>query len=188
MFSALSFSYKGGLWLPIAYQQHYPRLVEAANKVSELDSCHHLLTGTLSEHKTSQKEVVFTFRCRGELRKVFNVTVSAKNLGVIEIPEIWSEQDRIEKEAEKQRALRQRLADRDKYWAVCYETFQDETRTFNQVTVITPVPPKPEFTSEGGFIYLIEFRTLSVKKNPLSYLATAEINHLSGCSVKIRPI
>lgn len=176
------------LWLPISYQEHFVRLFEAAEKVSDLDDCNRFLSGTLDEKRSSNNDIVFSFRCRDHEREVFSVIVNAKDLKVTKMSDIWLEKHEKEQAAEKQRKLRRRLAERDRYWAVCEETFKDKTKTFNQVEIKTPFPIKPDITDTGNLLYLIEFQTLSLNKNVLAYLATAEIEHLHECKIAIRPI
>ncbi len=175
-------------WLPIAYQLHYNRLLEAAEKVSALDECYDLLSGTLSERQSSVSHPVFLFRCRTEQRTTFLITVDSKTLKLTNTIDVWRKKVEKEKERQQQEVLRQKLAQRSRYWAVCEKEFQDKTRTFNQPKIISPLPPKPDISSEGAFTYFIEFETLSLKNNTLSYLATAEIQTLAQCTIKIRPI
>ncbi len=176
------------LWLPVSYQKHYERLVLASKKVEELEDCYHLLKGDLVESQARQGNIVFSFRCRDSSRKMFTVQVMSKDLTILRVEDIWRQQEEKQQAADKERKLRELLANRDQYWAVCLEEFEKQTRTFNEAKIVTPLPPKPDITKTGGFIYLIEFQTLSLKKNSLSYLATAEIEHLRACSVAIRPM
>lgn len=185
--NAASSPLKDKLWLPVSYQAHFVRLFEAAEKVIGLDECYYFLNGTLDEKRSTKNKPVFLFRCRDAEKQTFAILVDASDLTVTQIRDVWQATRERELQAEKQRKLRQRLADRDRYWAVCEAAFKEKTKTFSQVEIKTPFPLKPEITEEGYFIYLIEFQTLSLNKNVLTYLATAEIEHLHECKLSIRP-
>ena len=114
--------------------------------------------------------------------------VDAKNLSITRMEDIWKEKDKREAEFEKQKKLRQRLANREQYWSVCEKTFKEKTQNFNKVHIVTPFPIKPDITEKGGFLYLIEFESLGLKGKPLTYIANAEIDYLHECRVSIRPI
>lgn len=176
------------LWLPISYQSHYNRLLDAAEKVTNLEDCHRFLKGGLAEGASTKQHVVFSLRCRNMQRQTFTVMVDAKSLNMTRMEDIWRESDKKAEAFEKQQKLRQRLANRDQYWSVCERTFKEKTQNFNQVEIVTPFPIKPDITEKGGFLYLIEFESLGLKGAPLSYIANAEIDYLHECRISIRPI
>ncbi len=177
------------IWLPLSYKHHYDRLLEAAEKVKNHEDCQQLVSGTLDETTLkSGDELAFTFRCRTEARQMFIIAVDAKTLSLTNELDYWREQAAIKAEKERQEALRKKLAERSLYWQVCETTFHKSTRSFYEPKIISEIPPKPDMTPEGVFIYVIEFQTLSEKKNILSYLATATIETLDECDIEIRPI
>jgi hypothetical protein len=194
---------KTQIWLPISYQAHYPRLMEAYDQVRETDDCYEVLSGTLSESLSKNGQIVFVFRCRTEDRQVFSINVNAKTLTMVnnfalkrEAAELAEkkrqeeEEKRIQKEEKErlQEELRQKLAEREQYWSICQQAFETDIQFFNKPKVITPFPARPDITADGVFTYLIEFQTLSIKKNILSYIATATIHSLEACTIKIRPL
>lgn len=177
------------LWLPLSYQQYEPRLLEAAEKVRDNNDCAQLLSGTLDEASVQRDtNLSFTFRCRTEARKMFIIDVNVATLELTNELVYWRKQAEIKAEQERQDALRKKLAERNLYWQVCKNTFQEMTRAFTEPKIVSETPPKPDMTPEGVFIYVIEFQTLSEKKNVLSYLATAVIDTLEECDIEIRPI
>lgn len=176
------------LWLPISYQSHEKRLLEAAEKVSNIEECNQLLNGTLDERQSSTSHIIFTFRCRSETREVFIVNVDSKSLSVTNMKEVWRKKAIEEEEKRKQEKLRKKLAERHQYWAVCEKTLKNRIKSYNTPTIKTSLPPRPDITPDSTFIYLIEFHALSTKKSVLSYLATAVISSLDSCKIEIRPI
>jgi hypothetical protein len=97
--------YTDRLWLPISYQQHFPRLLEAAEKVSVNEYCNQLLDGTLYEEQSSANTVMFRFRCRTTERRLFTIRVDAKTLTLTNSLAGWIKQQAIEKEKLRQEEL-----------------------------------------------------------------------------------
>jgi hypothetical protein len=97
--------YVDHLWLPISYQQHFPRLLEAAEKVSVNEYCAKLLDGTLYEEQTSVNAVIFRFRCRTTKRRQFTISVDEKTLTLTNSLEMWIKQQALEKEKLRQEEL-----------------------------------------------------------------------------------
>jgi hypothetical protein len=209
--------YVDHLWLPISYQQHFPRLLEAAEKVSVNEYCAQLLDGTLYEEQTSVNAVIFRFRCRTTKRRQFTISVDEKTLTLTNSLEMWIKQQALEKEKlrqeelenerlkqeeelEKERIkqeeervriaaeLRQEIEEREQYWGVCNKVFTRKANLFNSAKVISKMPPQPDISDDGEYTYYIEFQTLGSRKTALHYLATARIISRDGCDVNIRPI
>ncbi len=183
-----AFSGTSHLWLPISYQAYHNRLLEAAKKVSQLEDCRKLLSGTLAEKLSSGNKIVFTFRCRDQDRKVFIVHVNNNNSQITYMKDIWRKKSMEEADAREQEKLRNKLAKRKEYWAVCEKAFMSEMGSFKEPKIVTPLPIKPEISENAVFTYLIEFQTISLKKRRLSYIASAVIDTLDRCDIKIRPI
>ena len=195
MYSSLSFSDDGEmtalekrLWLPISYQHHLPRLLEAAKKANENEYCREFLEGSLSEPLSSSSNTVFLFRCRTEDRRLFTITVDAKTLLLTNSLDEWIKQKALEQERLEEEELRKKLAEREKYWEICHVVFKRKAGLFNSAKVMTSLPPSPDISEKGEFTYYIEFQTLSSKKTVLSYLAKAIISSLDECVVDIRTI
>lgn len=201
------------LWLPISYESYRPKLIEAAEKVSENEYCNHLLDGTFSESLSSPNKTIFIFRCRTNERRLFTITVDANTLAISSSLEGWIKQQKLEAQRlrqieeqrlqEEQRRLeeqrlqeeqrlieeqRKKIAEREQYWGICKRLFNRKASLFNDAKVLTEFPPQPDISDDGVFTYYIEFQTLSSKKTVLSYLATAVISSLDGCDIEIRPI
>ncbi|EGG93243.1 hypothetical protein IMCC1989_1483 [gamma proteobacterium IMCC1989] len=181
-------SLESDLWLPISYQQHFPRLLEAAEKVYQNEYCQDFLDGSLSETLSSSHDIVFIFRCRTEERRLFTITVDEKTLTLKNSLEEWIRQEALEKELREKEELRKKLAEREKYWAICHIVFKRKASLFNSAKIKTLLPPTPDISETGEFTYYIEFQTLSSKKTVLSYLATAIISSLDECVVDIRTL
>jgi hypothetical protein len=198
---------KAQIWLPIAYQQHYQRLVEASEKVRSMSDCYDLLSGTLSEKQSSADQLVFSFRCRTKGREIFTVTVNEKDLSYIN-NSLAVKRERIAlntareearrrheekmlqeaEEVQRQQDLRNKLAERSQYWGICKQAFEDETTFFYELKVLSPLPPIPDVSVDGVFTYIIEFQSFSWKMMTSFYVATASIDSLDKCNVVIRSI
>jgi hypothetical protein len=195
MFSPLSISeeeditdLERSVWLPISYQHHLPRLLEAAKRARENEYCSEFLDGSLSEPLSSRNKTVFLFRCRTEERRLFTITVDEKTMALTNSLDEWIKQETLEKARVEEEALRKKLAEREKYWEMCHVVFTRKASLFNSAKVMTPLPPSPDISDKGEFTYYIEFQTLSSKKTVLSYVATAIISGLDECIVDIRTI
>lgn len=180
------------LWLPISYQQYYPEMLTAADKAYKNDYCHQLIDGSLNERESSSQQVVFTFRCRTQDRRLFTLNINAHTLHVTNSLEEWIKQKKIEEERERQAELdkerRRQEEEREQYWGICEEVFNRKANLFTSAKVISDMPPEPDINEVGEHIYYIEFQTLSSKKTVLNYLATASIHNLEKCDVSIRPL
>lgn len=176
--------YSSRLWLPIAYEKHYTRLLDAAKKLDGYDQCHQLIDGKLSESRSSKNKPVFVFRCRNEQRKMYLYYIDAKQLHITSQQDKWKKSD----EEREQQQLRQLLADRDKYWKICEVELDKIWKNFNQPEAVGRIPPRPDITSEKQLLYEVEFTTLSPRNTRLSYLATAIVGESKVCNVDIKPI
>ncbi|MFT5420673.1 MAG: hypothetical protein ACI9D5_001423 [Candidatus Endobugula sp.] len=198
---------KAQIWLPISYQQHYQRLVEASEKVRSMGDCYDLLSGTLSERQSSADRLVFRFRCRTKEREIFTVTVNEKDLSymtnslAVKRERVASNTAREEsrrrheetviqeaEEMQRQQDLRNILAERSQYWGICKRGFEDDTEFFDELKVVSPQPPIPDVSVDGVFTYIIEFQSLSWKMTVSSYVATATIDSLDKCNMEIRSL
>jgi hypothetical protein len=175
------------LWLPISYQSHFNRLLDAAEKVDNLEDCHQFVRGTLSEKKSTKQSLVFSMRCRNKDKHTFTLMVRADDLTITRIDDVWLEEDKTLAELKKQEKLRRHLMNRAQYWSVCESTLQEKIKNYDQVNVVTSFPVKPDITDTGGFTYFIEFEAMGPKGSVLIYMAEAEIDYLDECRILIRP-
>ncbi|MGS2718215.1 hypothetical protein ACVBE9_08595 [Eionea flava] len=180
------------LWLPISYQQYYPEMLTAADKAHNNDYCYQFIDGSLNESESSMRNIIFTFRCRTQERRLFTLNVNAHTLHVTNSLEEWIKQKKIEEELERQaELLKEKLRkekEKEQYWGICEEVFTRKANLFTNAKVISEMPPEPDVNEVGEYIYYIEFQTLSSKKTVLNYLATASIHNLEKCNVSIRPL
>ncbi len=177
-------TYQSRLWLPIAYEKEFTRLIEAAKKVDEHEQCHKLVNGTLHESQTTPEQIVFIFRCRNQQNTINLLYVDAEKLSINSQSEIWSKDN----EKKRQEHLRRILMNREKYWGICEQEIHKIWKNFNQPSAVGRMPPRPDITEDAQLVYRVEFTTLSPNNNTLSYIATAKVGEVGVCEIKIKPI
>ncbi len=187
------------LWLPKTYQDHYLRLLDAAEKVEKDPYCHRLISGGMIEGRSTQEHMYFHFRCRAEDRKTFSIEVDGKSL---EVTNVYKKQKEAEKKAEEER---QRLAEeaakaeadrieaerlaklrseQSRYWKICRKAMRKRLKLFNNIKVLTKGIPDPIIEGEK-FTYIVLFDAENPKKESLHYKVSCDISSLTEHKVAV---
>lgn len=178
----------GDLWLPISYQTHFNRLLEASKIASGDPSCYELLKGRLAESRSTKDHLIFKFYCRSENRSIFTILVDSTDLSVTNMPEELARLRKEAKQKARDRDLQSRRGEMSKYWKMCHKSFKKETRLFDDVKVQTALPPPSEVSPKGNVFYQLTFQAKSLQRKPIIYSVTATVRNWSRCEIDIRPM
>ncbi len=187
------------LWLPKTYQDHYLRLLDAAEKVEKDPYCHRLLSGGMIEGRSTPEHMYFHFRCRAEDRKTFSIEVDGKTLEMTNVyrkqkeaeQRAEEERQRIAAEAEKAEADRleaERMAklrgEQSRYWKICRKAMRKRLKLFDNIKVLTKGIPDPIIEGEK-FTYIVLFDAENPRKESLHYKVTCDISSLTSHKVAV---
>ena len=176
------------LWLPISYQSHYNRLLNASKVAAGDPSCYELLKGELAESLSSLGHPIFKFYCRAENREINSLLIDSKTLAVTNTLDDIKKRQALAKQRAIDKEIIKKRAEIDRYWRICREEFVFQTRLFDGLSLKTTFPPVPEISALGEVVYTILFDAKTLQRQNIRYQAIASANSLNRCVVTIDPL